>query len=84
MEGIGYCTYGNIEINNNNNQQIKTFFVDFNINGNYFKCENTDYTIMRYVDEFIAPQQSKYLKVKWDILDNYNKRASFKSISGLG
>ncbi|MBQ9537843.1 MAG: hypothetical protein IJU95_01115, partial [Treponema sp.] len=57
LEGLCYRTYGSIKLENKGNKACKLFFVDLNVNGNFFKCKNTGYSIMRYVDDFLEANQ---------------------------
>ncbi len=80
LEGFCYRTYGSIKLENKGNKDCELFFVDLDINGEYLKCKNTDFAIMRYVNEFLNPNQSQDLKVRWDVVGNYNEIYTIEKI----
>ena len=43
-------------------------------------CKNTNYSIMRYVDDFLETNQSITLNVRWDIAGNYNTISAVENI----
>ncbi len=80
LEGFCHRAYGSIKLENKGDKACKLFFVDLDINGEYLKCKNTDFAIMRYVNEFLNPNQSQDLRVRWDVVGNYNEIHTIEKI----